>query len=615
MGNAQDLVDRIFRAMDGTGCGTVSRSQLLQNLDRLFPDEEQAEPEYWPKTASGHPLGSQAWELLYRIYQRLAQEAPSKSLGFTSFWGFRSGQHGPNRSCMDQRQRFLATPSNGYQFLFVATVDSPRRPHSSFLWVLWPRLVSTSTLVQEIRRDVHLRHEQLLERPTTVRQGPSISLDQALQHVARQKAEITWDRFHWLPGHMKTCFYPCLTRARLLIEAQRLFDEPLTQPVQSPQSNAKANSWLLTEGASSMTGCPNADVEPGAAIELGSPGTIGPSKKDLSQAFELGIWPRDLRLGLFTASPEAFVPRWIANELGLDRNLLYRLLEMFRKGQTDMPKRVGRDQFLQAVQASPRLLNALLTTPFLTTAAVKPMNWGDFLWYLSQVRSATISWSDVLATACWCRCVSLGLATGQPHPSSPQVSLAESRARLETYMERRDRRPVSPPRYSPGGPPYERPESPSRRSPSRPSFPRPESPMRRSPSGASYLRPESPTRRSPSRASYVRPESPIRPPSSAPWPSTSLPSMRPPPPPPKPDGSPLARVDSSFARMSQPRSRHPFLPDSDDERPMRAPETRRFGVRFQVDGPTPERNHLEAALAGVLGLPPESVKLTEVRRV
>ena len=114
MGNAQDLVDRIFRAMDGTGRGTVSRSQLLQNLDRLFPDEEQAEPEYWPKTASGHPLGSQAWELLYRISQRLAQEAPSKSLGFTSFWGFRSGQHGPNRSCMDQRKRFLATPSNGY---------------------------------------------------------------------------------------------------------------------------------------------------------------------------------------------------------------------------------------------------------------------------------------------------------------------------------------------------------------------------------------------------------------------------------------------------------------------------------------------------------------------
>ena len=39
--DAQDLVDRIFRAMDGTGRGTVSRSKLLQNLDRLFPDEEQ----------------------------------------------------------------------------------------------------------------------------------------------------------------------------------------------------------------------------------------------------------------------------------------------------------------------------------------------------------------------------------------------------------------------------------------------------------------------------------------------------------------------------------------------------------------------------------------------
>ena len=353
-----------------------------------------------------------------------------------------------------------------------------------------------------------------------------------------------------------------------------------------------------------MTGCPNADVEPGAAIESGS---RDPRTRASSIIIQDKIFKENLCLGLFTASPEAFLRRWVANELGLDRDLLYRLLEMFRKGQTDMPKRVGRDQFLQAVQASPRLLNALLTTPLLTTAAVKPMNWGDFLWYLSQVRSATISWSDVLATACWCRCVSLGLATGHPHPSSPQVSLAESRARLETYMERRDRRPMSPPRYSPGGPSYERPESPSRRSPSRPPFPPPESPMRRSPSGAYYPRPESPTRRSPSRASYVRPESPIRPPSTLP--STSLPSMRP-----LRRDSPVARVDSSFARMSQPRSRHPFLPDSDDERPM-PPEPRRFGVRFQVDGPTPDRDHLEAALAGVLGLPPESVKLTEVRRV
>ena len=104
---------------------------------------------------------------------------------------------------------------------------------------------------------------------------------------------------------------------------------------------------------------------------------------------------------------------------------------MFRQG-AERPRLVGRDRFIQLVQASPiRLQTALLMTPLISsTRVIQPMNWGDFLWYLSQVDAISISWSDILATACWCRTVSLGLATGQRHPSqmSPRISVAESRA-------------------------------------------------------------------------------------------------------------------------------------------------------------------------------------------
>ena len=115
------------------------------------------------------------------------------------------------------------------------------------------------------------------------------------------------------------------------------------------------------------------------------------------------------------------------------------MFDMFRQG-AERPRLVGRDRFIQLVQASPiRLQTALLMTPLISsTRVIQPMNWGDFLWYLSQVDAISISWSDILATACWCRTVSLGLATGQRHPSqmSPRISVAESRAWLDEYRRR-----------------------------------------------------------------------------------------------------------------------------------------------------------------------------------
>ena len=278
--------------------------------------------------------------------------------------------------------------------------------------------------------------------------------------------------------------------------------------------------------------------------------------------------------------------RWMANENGFDRDLLYRLFDMFRLGAAEVPKRVSRERFLQAVQASPRLQTALLSSPLLTGAVMKPMNWGDFLWYLTQLEAASISWSDVLATACWCRLLSLGLASGDGHPSqiSPRLSSAANRARLEMAM--RNAGPSS-------------------------------SPVKRSPS-------------SPSR-------------SAATLPSTVLPAMQRAPrlvPRDVQDlheaacASPLAAVDTSFARVTgaQPRtSKHPWLEDSDDEggklRPPQAPfppfrpppdgtQSKRLGVRFQAakSCPAAEREKLEAELARILAdLPVQSVKLREMR--
>eukprot|EP00438_Fugacium_kawagutii_P009383 Skav231289 [mRNA] locus=scaffold161:191449:193518:+ [translate_table: standard] len=455
--NIEGLLDKIFQEMD-IGTGHVGRRDLWQKLDKFLPSGEEDEigagpgslqprmpsppppaplPERRhesPRSASGYPLGSQAWELLHRIYSRLA---------------------GPDAK------------------------------------------VQTISLIEEIRHDVHVRSERLLERPVVgigFGQGPSISLDAALQHVLRQVAGersvldfTTWERFNWL-----------------LIEAQRSYQmsersysprpqamDP-RQPAGRPGNSASSQSpregrpgrpqgwsdWVLSAGGSSMSSCPNPDQEPGGAIE------------------------------------------WMGQELGFDREVLYRLFDMFRQGGAQ-GRRVGRDRFIQMVQASPRLRSALMITPLIhSTRVIQPMNWGDFLWYLSQVDAGSISWSDVLATACWCRLVSLGLASGRGHPSevSPRYSAAESRARLDEFRR-----------------------------------------LARLAAEASPPRPSSPSR-SPSRSFAV--------------PSTTVPPVQKLSPkiPPREvfsPHSPLAAVESAFARASggQPRPpRHPFL-DADEDPP------------------------------------------------
>ena len=221
------FVEQIFQVLDKSGSGRVSRFDVLKNVHLFFPEDREGETDEaapagppgalpspkplpslsgardlaaWPRSASGPPLGSHAWELLHRIYRRLAWK------------------------------------------------DS---------------MVSTMELIEEIRRDVHVRSERLLERPVVgidFGQGPSISLDAALQHVARQVSQskdfemVTWERFNWL-----------------LVEAQRFFQEmppppPLEERVLSP-ARSPPNRWFLTQGASCLAGCPNPEEEPGASIE------------------------------------------------------------------------------------------------------------------------------------------------------------------------------------------------------------------------------------------------------------------------------------------------------------------------------------------------------------
>lgn len=159
--NIEGLLDRIFQEMDSNGTGHVGRRDLWQKLDKFLPSGEEDEvgaagprslqprmpsppppaplPERRhesPRSASGYPLGSQAWELLHRIYSRLA------------------GQDAK---------------------------------------------VPTASLIEEIRHDVHVRSERLLERPVVgigFGQGPSISLDAALQHVLRQVAGEAFTKKH-----------------------------------------------------------------------------------------------------------------------------------------------------------------------------------------------------------------------------------------------------------------------------------------------------------------------------------------------------------------------------------------------------------------------------------
>lgn len=237
----EGLLNKIFQEIDTGRTGRVARRELWQKLDRFFPSgEEEAQIDAAmpmsrprmpspprpatlpqpgrcesPRSASGYPLGSQAWELLHRIYRRLAGQDPN---------------------------------------------------------------VPTISLIEEIRRDVHVRNERLLERPVVgiaFGQGPSISLDAALQHVLHQVAGersvleyTTWERFNWL-----------------LIEAQRFCQTEVRSPrpmdprqppgrPRSPRLESPARSpsrdgwsrWVLSAGGS-MAGCPNPDEEPGGAIE------------------------------------------------------------------------------------------------------------------------------------------------------------------------------------------------------------------------------------------------------------------------------------------------------------------------------------------------------------
>ena len=223
--NEEGLLNQIFQEIDINRTGRVPRRELWQKLDRFLPsDEEVPMPPRMPsprpatlpppgrhespRSASGHPLGSQAWELLHRIYRRLAGQESS---------------------------------------------------------------VSTMCLIEEIRGDVHVRQERLLDRPVVgiaFGQGPSISLDAALQHVLRQVAgersvleNTTWERFNWL-----------------LIEAQRFaqmaeiprLDPRVTPPERResplPSPNDGWSKWVLSAGGS-MSSCPNPDEEPGGAIE------------------------------------------------------------------------------------------------------------------------------------------------------------------------------------------------------------------------------------------------------------------------------------------------------------------------------------------------------------
>jgi len=255
---------------------------------------------------------------------------------------------------------------------------------------------------------------------------------------------------------------------------------------------------------------------------------------------------------------------------------------MFRQG-AERPRLVGRDRFIQLVQASPRLQTALLMTPLISsTRVIQPMNWGDFLWYLSQVDAISISWSDILATACWCRTVSLGLATGQRHPSqmSPRISVAESRARLDEYRRRAEAQ--TPTRVS----------SPS--SPSRNAIPSTSLPA------VQKLAPKIPQHAQPTNFS---------------------------------EGSPLAAIENSFARVSGPMpqqrmSRHPFLPDADDFPPhFRGGYSDRMGsppaplaepsgldscskrLRFQVSRPydPAEKDRIAAELRKILRMQVKSI--------
>jgi hypothetical protein len=138
--------------------------------------------------------------------------------------------------------------------------------------------VPTISLIEEIRRDVHVRNERLLERPVVgiaFGQGPSISLDAALQHVLHQVAGersvleyTTWERFNWLLIEAQR-FCQTEVRSPRPMDPRQPSGRPRSPRLESPARSPSRDGWsrwVLSAGGS-MAGCPNPDEEPGGAIE------------------------------------------------------------------------------------------------------------------------------------------------------------------------------------------------------------------------------------------------------------------------------------------------------------------------------------------------------------
>ncbi|CAE7224940.1 Calm4 [Symbiodinium sp. CCMP2592] len=134
--------------------------------------------------------------------------------------------------------------------------------------------------------------------------------------------------------------------------------------------------------------------------------------------------------------------RWLAQDCCCNEEMLYRLYEKFTYCCGGDLVHVPRERFLQAVQNSENLYAALTTTPLLSgrPVVVKPMNWGDVLWQLSRREASLLSWSDIVATVCWCRAWSLGLSESETLHVSPRVrpsSASAAKARVEALLQNR----------------------------------------------------------------------------------------------------------------------------------------------------------------------------------
>ena len=248
---------------------------------------------------------------------------------------------------------------------------------------------------------------------------------------------------------------------------------------------------------------------------------------------------------------------------------------------------VPRERFLQTVQNSENLYAALTTTPLLSgrPVVVKPMNWGDVLWQLSRREASLLSWSDIVATVCWCRAWSLGLSESEALHVSPRVrpsSASAAKARVEALLQNRAADAT---------------DNRAKPSPLQPSFAVPQITRMQDMQSSSPL--ETVSRR-------------------------------------------LAEASGSGFETRTQRSRHPWLDDSDDDVPSRvsvsrvpAPEVPRLSneaihshgkspgpapvaLRLQMpEGRPPpdpkELQRLELELARILNMPVQAVKLQGLR--